>query len=239
MNRISIGVAILALAGCQGTIGGRTDIDNEEVARSRQPREARRLSATQLRSALVGATGFDYVGTASVPDPLAPRGTSVRDDAPLLEVYEASLGEPDFNYTVRQSIEASLTFSKLAEDGIRFACGELARAEVVGGEAAGEQPLLLVAADASAQLPADEAAIRQNIAALALRWWGQELDPSSEEVTDLLELFAAGHGDALPEPPPDGTDDPVDPIAPAVQRAATAWRTVCIGMLQDPRFLTY
>jgi hypothetical protein len=227
---------LLSLMACQGVIGtSADDVDEEEAHRAREPRSARRLSAPQLRAALVGATGFDYLGTARVADPAAPQGSIIRDDAPLLDVYGASLGEPDYDYTVRPALEATVTFSKLAEDAIRSTCGQVADAEVIEGEHPTGRSHLLLAADVSDRLPADESAIRANVARLALRWWGQDLDADAAEVSALVELFRVGFEAApLPEP----TEDEVPPDADAL-RIASAWRTVCTGMLQDPQFLTY
>ncbi len=230
----ALGWTLLVLTACQGVIGGRAVVDEEEERRMRMPRSARRLSAAQLRAALRGATGFDYVGTARVVDPASPQGSVVRDDASLLEVYGSSLGEPDYDYTVRQALEATVTFSKLAEDGVRFTCGEVAAAEVAGGGHPSGQAHLLFGAEPGHRLPGDEDAIRSNLRRLALRWWGREMDPDSDELAALIELFRIGFDNAeLSEPTDEEEPDP------EVARATSAWRTVCIAMLQDPQFLTY
>lgn len=232
--RLAIGMT-LTLMACQGVIGDSAVVDEEQERRMRVPRSARRLSAAQLRAALRGATGFDYVGTARVVDPASPQGSIVRDDASLLQVYGSSLGEPDYDYTVRQALEATVTFSKLAEDGIRFTCAQVANVEVAGGEHPAGTAHLLLAAEAGHRLPGDEGAIRANVQRLALRWWGRDVGADSEEVSELVELFRVGFdAAALPEPV-EGEEEP----DPDTLRAVSAWRTVCIGMLQDPQFLTY
>lgn len=231
----SVLLVLSMCVACDGLIGDvpTTDIDPEASG----PRHARRLSAPQLRQALVAATGFDYVGTARVADPSSPQGSIVRDDAPLLDAYGASLGNPDYNYTTQAALDASITFSKLAEDGVRYACRQVAEAEVVlGAHPSGRDHLLLDVAPV-VSLPTDEAAIRQNIAALALHYWGHEQDADDEETSALVELFRAGYDAGTPAVDPEmPEEDPVDPVA---SRNAGGWRAVCIAMLSDARFLTY
>ena len=195
-------------------------------------RTARRLSAPQLRTALIGATGFEYVGRARVVDPSAPQGTVVRDDAPLFQVYGATLGNPDYNYVTQAALEPSITFAKLAEDGVRYACGQAAETEVAQGAHPSGRPHLLFEAEGTESLPAGEAAIRANIAHLALRFWGHRQSASDDETAALLPLYEAGFTSWMPPE----TDPPADESR---ARAAAGCRAVCIGMLSDPRFLTY
>ena len=230
---------VLALMGslaCDGRIG-EVPVSEEDNPEASGPRHVRRLSAPQLRSAIVTATGFDYVGTARVSDPSSPQGSIVRDDAPLLAVYGASLGNPDYNYTTQASLDASITFSKLAEDGVRYACGQVAEAEVVVGAHPSGVPHLLLEVDSLVSLPADEPAIRANISKLALRYWGHVQEGSDEETSALLDVFRAGYDAGTPAVDPEMPDEPTpDPVA---SRNAGGWRAVCIAMLSDARFLTY
>lgn len=219
---------------CDGRIGDLPPpiVENPEAT---GPRHGRRLSAPQLQQALIGATGFDYVGTARVIDPSAPQGYEERDDAQLLNVYGASLGNPDYDLTTQAALDASITFSKLAEDGVRYVCRQMTDAEVARGAHPSGTPHLLLVAGPELSLPADEDIIRANIAQLALRYWGHEQDESAEDTSALLAVFQAGHDADLPEVDPETPDAPPEPIA----RNAGGWRAVCIAMLSDARFLTY
>lgn len=233
--RVALLTCVLAcLVSCDGRIGDLPPplVENPEAT---GPRHGRRLSAPQLQQALIGATGFDYLGTATVADPSAPQGYRLRDDAPLFEVYGASLGNPDYDYTTQAALDPSITFSKIAEDGIRYACGRVAEAEVVRGTPPGGEPHLLLSAGRVVSLPADEEIVRANIAQLALRYWGHVQDEDDEDTGALLTVFRAGYDADLPDVDPE-MPPPADPIA---AHNAAGWRAVCIAMLSDARFLTY
>lgn len=228
---------LVGVVACDGLIGDvpMTGDDDPEASGARH---ARRVSAPQLRQAIVTATGFDYVGSARVADPSSPQGSVVRDDAPLLEVYGASLGNPDYNYTTQASLDASITFSKLAEDGVRYACRQVAEAEVVLGAHPSGRAHLLLDVDRVVSLPADETSVRGNIAELALHYWGHVQEPSDEDTSALLDVFRAGYDAGTPAVDPEMPEDELPPD-PVLARNAGGWRAVCIAMLSDPRFLTY
>lgn len=220
-------LCVMGLA-CDGQIGDLPP-PIEESPEATGPRHGRRLSAPQLQQALIGATGFDYVGTARVIDPSAPQGYEERDDARLLEVYGASLGNPDYDLTTQAALDASITFSKLAEDGVRFVCRQVSDAEVIVGAHPSGTPHLLLAAGPELSLPADEGIVRANIAQLALRYWGHDQEEDAEDTGALLAVFQAGYDAAAVEPEQ----------AQSLARNAGGWRAVCIAMLSDARFLTY
>lgn len=236
LSYVSVLLALVSVVSCDGQIGGLPPIIDEEPEAT-GPRHGRRLSAPQLQQALIGATGFDYIGPARVIDHNAPQGYEYREDAALLEVYGASLGNPDYDLTTQAALDASITFSKLAEDGVRYACGQVAHAEVVDGAHPTGRPHLLIAAGPDLSLPADASAVRANIAQLALRYWGHEQGEDDEDTVALQAVFQAGYDAGAPEVDPEMPDAPVpDPIA---ARNAGGWRAVCIAMLSDARFLTY
>ena len=69
-------------------------------------------------------------------------------------------------------------------------------------------------------LPAAEARVRENLAHLAMRFWGEDLAPDAALTTALLEVFRVA----------------------STRPGATAldgWRAVCIDLATDPRFLSY
>ncbi|MDX2012070.1 MAG: hypothetical protein SFW67_17890 [Myxococcaceae bacterium] len=158
-------------------------------------RAPRRLSAAQLHAAIEGATGEVWRGPATIVDPLSYTGTRDAPDADLLKLYAAGLGAPDFNYTVQESLEPTITFAKYAEDAVRATCTAAAR----------KTPSTLVKVSGD-----DEAARRANATALVLRFWGDVIEPSSDEVNGLLELHGQG-----------------------------GWAAVCVALATHPRFLTF
>lgn len=213
---------LVTLLACTGQIGDPNPLEPVEPIpddpRAIGPRHARRLSAAQLRASLITTTGFDYEGEARVRDPNSPQGSVVVDDAPLLDVFSASLGAPDYNYVTQPDRGPNVTFAKLSGDGVRAVCRLVSDAEVgedAPGHPSGEPHLALVP---SAETSRSEEVVRANLAQLTLRYWGEPHDPSDATIDALLTLF-----DSVPHD----------------LGLHAAWRTVCIGMLSDPRFLTY
>jgi hypothetical protein len=184
-------LVIWASSGCDEGSTGAARRD----ALSPPARAPRRLSASQLRAALEGATSEVWRGRALVNDPLSFTGTRDEPNADLLRLYASSLGAPDFNYTVQESLEPTITFAKYAEDAVRATCRAAAQ----------KTPSALVKVSGD-----DEAARRANARALVLRFWGDVVDPSSEEVNGLLELHREG-----------------------------GWAAVCVALATHPRFLTF
>ena len=182
-------------------------------------RAPRRLSVDQLRQALLAATGFTWVASRRVSDPEAASGFTNMPDADMLEALAPTLGRADYATTTNESTDPAVTFSKLAGDAARSACRASVRADLAAPP--DERRILRFALprDTSASNPA---AIRKNLAYLALRFWGRTLDPSDPQVTALNVLFDRASGAAGAS---GGTQD--------------GWRAACIAMATDPQFLTY
>ncbi len=188
-----------------------------------------RLSVDQLRAALLRATGQSWVGRLTVADPQSPSGSTLVDDADLLEAFASSLGRPDYRNSVNEGREPGVTFSKLAGDAARFTCRAGVAADVLEPDA--RRRFILHGAAPTDTVATAETAIRANVADLALTFWGRTLAPQSAEVDQLVRLFervstaSASRDDAgttrLAGTPLDG------------------WRAVCIAMATDTRFLTY
>jgi hypothetical protein len=234
-------VALFTLCSCQGTLGDPPGGDDKNPAsppaidpdtpeaRTSGGRTPRRLSADQVRASLLEVTGYDYRGEAYVRDSMAPTGYVNDPNADLLDVYASSLGRPDYNYTVQESLEPGVTFAKMVGDAARFTCGQAAQHEVAG-DAPGP-PRLLVRVTAKDSLESNEAGVRENIAALGLRFWGRALDPKGEEVGALVEVFrVASTAEAWTDE--GGAMRPKGGVA-------DGWRAVCIAMATDPQFFIY
>jgi hypothetical protein len=180
--RLSTG-GLAALLLCAGCSRGARDVELPPVGATAHqalevtPRNSRRLSARQLNLALEAATAERWLGPARVADPNSYTGFTDAPAADLLALYAPSLGTPDYNYTVRESGEATVTFSKYAEDAARAVCAK----------AASKAPSVL-----EAEPTLDEPAARRNVAALLLRFWGAQALPADERVTELLGVERTG-----------------------------------------------
>jgi hypothetical protein len=192
-------------------------------------RVPRRMSANQVRATFLELTGVAYTGLATVRDPDAPTGETKNPAADLLDAYGSALGRADYNYVVHENLEPGISFSKLVLDAARSTCGQAARREL--GPGAAGAPRLLLKATATDTLPAGEAAVRANIAALMVRFWGQVLAPDDAEVTRVLEVFRA----ATTAPAWTGPDKTTRPAG----TVADGWRVVCIALASSPEFYVY
>ncbi len=222
--------------GAAGSAGGAAGSAGDAAGNGPGPakvgppagRIVRRMSADQIRAAFVELTGFAYEGRAWVRDPLSSGGYSEKNDADLLDLFGSSLGRPDYDLTVHESLEAGVSFAKFVEDAARSTCGRAAQKE---SKDTAPAPKLLLRAKASDALPAGDSAIRANLVALALRFWGQALDPQGADASALVDVFRAA------SMAPAWTD------AGGVKRAAGApmdgWRAVCIALTTDPQFFVY
>lgn len=180
-------------------------------------RAPRRLDIDQFRASLEQLLGARWTGPQTVQTPEAPSGVRFEPEADLLEFFAQTLGRPDYITTTAEVLDPTVTFAKLSSDAVRAVCAAGVRADVVRPQA---QRILLTEASPTDALPAAETQVRRNIAALALRLWGDPLAPDSETVTAVLAVFRAASMRA--------GATPVD-----------GWRAVCIDLATDPRFLSY
>jgi hypothetical protein len=180
-------------------------------------RAPRRLALELFRASLEQVVGARWVGPRTVRTAASPTGTRFEAEADLIDFYGRTLGRPDYVTTTAEVTEPTITFTKLAADAARDVCTAGVRADVARAPA--ERRLLVEATEADA-LPAAEAAVRRNLAALALRFWGVVLAPDGAAVTAMLGVFRAAAS------PPMAT--PLD-----------GWRAVCIDLATDPRFMSY
>ncbi len=172
-------LALLSLAflACNSVNASRPSKAKQALDGERVPRVPRRLSAEQLRVSLEKATGELWTGRTVVLDPLSPAGYTVKEDGDLLAVYAHSLGKPDYNYVVKESREASVTFAKYAEDAARATCVK----------AASRKPSAL-----ESEPTADEASVKRNVAALVLRMWGEQVSTEDAAVSELVSVHQVG-----------------------------------------------
>ena len=191
-------------------------LDNPALAET-VGRAPRRVDIDQFRASLEQLIGARWTGPQTVRTPDVPSGVRFDPQADLLEFVAEPLGRPNYVTTTAEVLEPTVTFAKLASDAVRAVCAAGLRADVARPPA---ERLLLTEADATDALPAAEPRIRRNIAALALRLWGDALAPESETVSAVLGVFRVASMRAG-RTPLDG------------------WRAVCIDLATDPRFLSY
>jgi hypothetical protein len=176
-------------------------------------RAPRRLSVDQLRAALLAATGYTWVASRRVSDPESETGFTKLPDADMLEALAPTLGRADYATTTSDSVDPAVSFSKLAGDAARASC----RASVQADLASHGERRILRQVTPRDTLASNPSAVRANLAYLALRFWGRQIDPGDPELGALVTLF--DHASA--------------------GRPSEGWRAVCIAMATDPQFLTY
>ncbi len=180
-------------------------------------RAPRRLDIDQFRASLEGLLGASWTAPRQLPAPEVPGGTRFEPNTDMIEFFAATLGRPDFVATTSEVLEPTVTFSKLSGDAARSVC---ARGVVLDAARPATERRLLLTVSETDTVPANETAVRANIAALAMRLWGLQLAPTSETVEGVLEVFRV----AVAQP----RATPLD-----------GWRAVCIAFATDTRFLTY
>jgi hypothetical protein len=189
----------------------------DSAAQARVGRAPRRLDVDQLRVSFEALLGAPWVGPRAVWTPESPSGRRFEPEADLAEFFASALGRPDYVNSTSEVLEPTITFAKLLSDAARSVCAEGLRRDLA--RPPGERRILLEVSPTDT-LPASEAAVRRNLAALALRLWAAELPPEGVAVSALLGVFRVA----------------------LAQRSATpmdAWRAVCIDLVTDPRFFTY
>lgn len=212
----------------QPDTAGDDDGDTDPETRQTGGRDPRRLSVDQVRASLQALLGQTYRGGAWVFDPLDPKGEAWREDADLLDAFAGALGRPDYNYTVIEALEAGMTFAKFVQDAARSTCRAAVEADIA---AAAEDRHLLLLVDEEDTLASAEPAIRGNIAALALRFWGRVLAPDAPEVDELVAVFGAAAS------APAWVDDVG--MTRLAGTPADGWRAVCIALVADGQFYVY
>ncbi len=210
------GAAVPVTPGAVADGGNGLPLDDPTTA-EHIGRAPRRLDIDQFRASLEQLLGARWVGPQTVRTAEAPSGVRFEPEADLIDFFAQTLGRPDYITTTAEVLDPTVTFAKLSSDAVRSVCAAAIRADAA--RAPGARILLTEVGPADA-LPGSEAAIRRNIAALALRLWGEVITPESETVTGVLEVFRV-----------------------ATRRTATTpldgWRAVCIDLATDPHFLSY
>ncbi len=131
----------------------------------------------------------------------------------------ASLGQADYALTVSDSTEPNLVFAKFLDDGAREVCLNVARDDL---NRAQEARVLWPEVPGTGRdfTTLDDATIAKNLATLSVRFWGSPFD------ADELVAWTA-------------TFKKVAARAKTTNKPEQAWGSICVGLMTDPRFITY
>lgn len=136
--------------------------------------------------------------------------------------FRATLGVPNFATSTHEDLEPSPLFLKFVDDAARSVCTRLLDAETASMRTSS---VFLVHADIDDRLPADQDAIDDNLAMLLARFHSRVVEPGSEELDPWRSLWSASL--ALTADDMGATD------------GETAWRTVCVALIDHPDFYLY
>ncbi len=136
--------------------------------------------------------------------------------------FRATLGVPNYATSTHEDLEPSPLFLKFVDDAARSVCTRLLDAESTEGST---DHVFLVHTDLDDRLPADQDAIDQNLAMLLARYHSRVVEPGSEELDPWRSLWSSSL--ALTANEMGETD------------AETAWRTVCVALVDHPDFYLY
>jgi hypothetical protein len=221
------------------TPGGATPVDPGATPPSTTPatplsdptmndgigRAQRRLNVRQLRASLLNAVGVTWQQPRRILSADFASGFYDDPNADMLSLLSLTLGQPDYNNFTSESIEPGAVFSKLVGDAARKACRDGVTLDLTRMPT---QRILIRGVSETDVLAGHENAVRDNVANLVMRFWAREVAPTSQTVTDLVELFRIASTAPASTTPALAAGTPVD-----------GWRAVCVALVTDPQFLTY
>jgi hypothetical protein len=161
------------------------------------------MDLDQLEASLVRATA-----TAGW---LRGDGNSRFDD------LRATLGVPDYIYRTSEDFSPSVVFQKFISDAARDVCTDAILAEAEMEDPSGR--VLLRHVEPNETVAENEAAIRENLSYLLLRFHGVSMLPDDPQVQPWVDLVEAVQAEA--------------------EEPGLAWRTVCVGLILHPAFVSY
>ena len=208
-----------------GSTPGATPLSDPAMNDGRIGRAARRLNVRQLRASLLNAVGVTWQQPRRILSADYASGFYDAPNADMLSLVALTLGQPDYNAFTSESIEPGAVFSKLVGDAARKACRDGVTLDVA--RPVGERILLRTVGVADT-LATREAAVRDNLAYLVMRFWARDVRPNDPVLDDLIELFRVASTAPATAAPVAAAGTPVD-----------GWRAVCVALTTDPLFLTY
>jgi hypothetical protein len=135
-----------------------------------------------------------------------------------------SLGQADFALVSSESTEPNLVFAKFVEDGAREVCLAVAQDDLAKPVAADRVLSPEVPATVTDFTTLSDDVIGKNLTYLSTRFWGQPL--SATELVSWTETFK-------------GVAARAKAIGTTTAARRQVWGAMCVGMMTDPRFITY
>lgn len=198
-----------ALFGCGGDDDG-TQLPLDETAETdltpdgasgQGIRSRRRMDIDQLSRAITRATGGI--------------GWTAWDGTDRFQLLARTLGKPNYTDLTAEDLTPSLLFEKFLDDAARSVCDGLVAREWAGGA----ESVLLAHVTVTDTVETAPAAIRENLAALILRFHGRRHDTQAAAIDPWVDLHR------------DSTLASGDPLG--------GWRAVCVALIVHPDFYSY
>ena len=142
-------------------------------------------------------------------------GWVARDGESRFTALRATLGVPDYIRRTSEDLTPSIVFQKFLSDAARDVCTSAVLAEADGTA----ERVLLRYVEPNDTLGTNEAGIRDNLSYLLLRFHGTPIPADDPQLDPWIEL--------------------VDTVQAEAEEPGLAWRTVCVGLLLHPAFLSY
>ena len=132
------------------------------------------------------------------------------------EALAQTLGKPDFLDLTREDLDLLVLFQKFLDDAARSVCAELVVHET---EVVSSERVLMVHVAPQDTWESNPEGVDKNLAYLLLRYHGRKVAVDAAEMEQWRWLFRSAQLVA--------------------KQPVTAWRTVCVGLLNHPYFYTY
>ncbi len=137
----------------------------------------------------------------------------------LFDELGPTLGRPDHIQRTAWDLNPSMLFQKFMGDAARDVCEKMKDADLESTD-----PILMKHVSPDDDLQSNPGGVEANLRYLLLRFHSLDLPEGSELLTPWMDLFEAALS------PPEG-EGPTSP--------ASAWRTVCVGLVIHPNFYSY
>jgi len=173
-------------------------------------RNRRRMNIDQLDAALRRVSGgIGWTSGKGTKGAAAGKNNFV--------VLAATLGKPNYTDLTNEDLEPGALFQKFLGDASSSVCAKLSAREATIADA--DKRVLMRHVAPTDTFSSNPAGVNKNIAWLVLRYHGRKLPADSPQLEPWRFLFQT---------------------ATKVSKSpATAWRAVCVGLIQHPLFFTW
>lgn len=193
----------------EGEVGGGTSVDLTPAVEA-PSRARKRMNIDQLNAALRRVSGGIGWTTGA-----GWTGTSAGNDN--FAALSLTLGKPNYTDLTAEDLDPSALFQKFLGDAASSVCLKLITRDKA--EQLAQKRILMRWVQPSDTVASNPGGVDTNLAALLLRFHGHKIAPQSDKLAQWRFLFSS---------------------ATKISKSPTmAWRTVCVALLQHPRFYTY